>query len=219
MPRTILVTEGDSPLGATLVRLFLARGYTVITTRQRVGVADGGASARTSLAVAWNRRSPVSAHTALLTALNAFETIDEALLLEPPVSATPLLEDTSSADIELAMDNAKGPAFLGREMRAYFLRQNRGVLAWVSLGPTQGALQGAARECFRGLASAVLAEKATAGIIANGFKSETNDMGEYGAFIDKALEEKARSIAGRWFTCPGRGGFLQNMLSGPARKS
>jgi len=221
MPRTILVTEGDSPLGATLIRLFRGRGYSIIATRERISAADAGesgAAGKTILTLAWNRRSPVSAHTVLLTALNTFESIDEALILEPPVASTPRLEDTGSVDIESAMDNAKGPAFLGRELRSYFLRQTRGVLGWVSLGPAQGSIQGSVRECFRGLATGVLAEKSSPSLITNAFRSESNDAAEYGAFIDRTLEEKARSITGRWFTCPGRGGFLQSMLSGPARK-
>ena len=75
------------------------------------------------------------------------------------------------------------------------------------------------RECFRGIASAVLAEKAEPGIITNGFRAETADPAEYAAFIDKTLEEKARSLSGRWFICPGRRGFFQSMIAGGARKT
>ena len=222
MPRTILVTEGDSPLGATLARLFLGRGYSVITTHERLAAqnpAAAGPAGRASFAVAWNRRSPVSARTVLLGALNGFASIDEALILEPPSPAPSALSETASADIESALDIAKGPAFLGRELRAYFARQARGVLVWVSLGAPEGPLQTGLRECFRGIASAVLAEKAEPGIITNGFRAETADPAEYATFIDKTLEEKARSLSGRWFTCPGRGGFFQSMIAGGARKT
>ena len=214
MPRTILVTEGDSLLGTTLARLFRGRGYSVITTHER---PPAGGSV--SLAVAWNRRSPVSARTVLLGALNGFPSLDEALIIEPPTPSPSALADTGSADIESALDLAKGPAFLGRELRAYFARQARGVLIWVSLGMPEGPLQTGARECFRGIATAVLAEKAEPGIIANAFRAETTDPAEYASFIDRTLEEKARSLSGRWFTCPGRGGFFQSMMTGGARKT
>jgi hypothetical protein len=56
-------------------------------------------------------------------------------------------------------------------------------------------------------------------VLVNGFQSGGANIEEYAAFIDKTLEEKARKITGRWFTCPTRGGFLQGVLSGPSRKS
>jgi len=210
MPRTILVTEGDSPLGATLARLFLGRGYSVVTTHERATSepAPAGGAGRASLAVTWNRRSPVSARTVVLSALNAFASLDEVLILEPPSGSPAALADTASADIEAALDSVKGPAFLGRELWAHFLRQGRGVMAWVSLGPWQGPLQAGVREGFRGMASAVLAEKVEPGLIANAFRTESVDTAEYAAFIDRTLEEKARSLSGRWFSCPQRGGFF-----------
>src|SRR5208337_4259626 len=109
MPRTILVTEGDSDLGAALVRLFVSRGYAVAAAATRGGAFGGSDSVaasasargavRNPLAVSWNRRSPVSARTVVLSVLNAFETLDEALIVEPPFPAAPTLGEATSAEI------------------------------------------------------------------------------------------------------------------------
>jgi NAD(P)-dependent dehydrogenase (short-subunit alcohol dehydrogenase family) len=217
MPRTILVTEGDSPLGGALTRLLLARGFSVAALQERAPVASGertGSAPRPSLAVAWNRRSPVSAHTILLTVLNAFESIDDVLILEPPIPDGPSLREAQSADIERALDDAKGPMFLAREALSYFHRSGAGVLCMVSGGPSAGPVAGAARECFRGLAGSLLSGSGEQGVVANGFQTAGADPEEYAAFIDRTLEEKARKISGRWFAFQPRGGFLQGVLSG-----
>jgi NAD(P)-dependent dehydrogenase (short-subunit alcohol dehydrogenase family) len=214
MPRTILVTEADSPLGAALVRLFVARGYSVaaaIGSTRETRSAGGTAAAKSPVDVPWNRRSPVSARTLVLTVLNTFETLDEAVILEPPLPAGASLAETPSADIERAFDDSKGPVFLARELLGAFGSRS-GVLGFVSGGPASGAVESAAREAFRGLAASLLASPGGASVIANGFQCGAADPEGYAAFIDRTLEEKARKITGRWFSCP-RGGFLQGVLS------
>jgi NAD(P)-dependent dehydrogenase (short-subunit alcohol dehydrogenase family) len=207
MPRTVLVTECDAPLGAAIARLFLARGWRVAG----LGAAPGrsGPGPQASLAVAWNRRSPVSAHAAFLGVLNAFDTLDEVLIVEPPAPDHALLVDTPSAAIERALDDVKGPIFLAREALAHFLRTGAGVLSLVSAVPAAGAVAGAARECFRGLAGALLADPGVPGLVVNGFQSPGAELEEYASFVDRTLEEKARKISGRWFSYQPRGGFLQ----------
>jgi NAD(P)-dependent dehydrogenase (short-subunit alcohol dehydrogenase family) len=228
MHRTILVTEGDSPLGAALARLLLARGHAVAIaeTRSDAGRAARGAGSapggRGSLALSWNRRSPISAHTLVRDVLNAFGDLDEVLVLEPPCAAPALLLDTSSADIERGLDDAAGPAFLARESLGHFKRRGSGVLAMVSMGTAGSALEHMTRECFRGLASALLLPAAigpgTNSIMVNGFQAGSVELEEYAAFIDRTLEEKARKISGRWFSCQPRGALFQAVLSGQPRK-
>jgi NAD(P)-dependent dehydrogenase (short-subunit alcohol dehydrogenase family) len=216
MPRTILVTEGDSPLGGALTRMLLARGFSVAALQERAPAAGGERSSsatRSSLPVAWNRRSPVSAHTVMLTVLNAFDSIDDVLILEPPIPQSPSLREAQSADIERALDDAKGPMFLAREVLSYFHRSGAGVLCMVSGGPVSGPVASAARECFRGLSGSLLGGTGEQGVVANGFQSGGVEPEEYAAFIDKTLEEKARKISGRWFACQPRG-FLQGVLAG-----
>jgi hypothetical protein len=155
----------------------------------------------------------LSARTVLLNVLNTFDAIDEVLILEPPCATNPFLHGTSSVEIEKAFDDAKGPVFLAREALAYFLGRHSGVLCMVGMGPASSPLESGMRECFRGLSSSLLTANAEQGVVINGFQSGGVQMEEYVAFIEKTLEEKARKISGRWFTCQPRSGFLQGMKS------
>jgi len=225
MPRTVLVTEGDSQLGAALTRLLSARGLSVVKIVSALSSQTGAAAAaaesgagrapadRSPSTVPWNRRSPLSARTVLLNVVNMFDAVDEVLILEPPCGTHPTLHDMSSVEIERAFDDAKGPVFLAREALAHFLGRHTGVLCMVSMGASSSPLENGMRECFRGLSSSLLTANADPGIVINGFQSGGAQPEEYAAFIDKMLEEKARKITGRWFTCPSRSGFLQGMKS------
>jgi hypothetical protein len=224
MPRTVLITEGDSPLGGALTRLFAARGFVVIATRERSGsdaVLPSGSLAGVH-SVAWNRRSPVSARTVLLDALNLAGAhgqssgLDEAIILEPPPPGSAPLRDVSSADIERTFDDAKGPIFIARELLAHFTRRGSGVLSFVLGGSGAGPLQTGLRESLRGIASALLASPPAPTILMNGFQTSSTDVDEYAQFIDRTMEERARRISGRWFTCQPRGGFFRRMPPGAA---
>jgi NAD(P)-dependent dehydrogenase (short-subunit alcohol dehydrogenase family) len=221
MARKILVTEGDSPLGEALTRLLSARGLSVVklvSGETPPGTAagpnpPGTVSGQAPAAVPWNRRSPLSARTVLLNVLNTFDAVDEVLILEPPCAAHPTLHDMPSVEIERAFDDARGPIFLAREALAYFLGRHSGVLCMVSTGTGTSPLESSMRECFHGLCSSLLTANSGQGVVINGFQSGGVQPEEYAAFIEKTLEEKARKITGRWFTCQSRPGFLQGMKS------
>lgn len=211
MPRTVLVTEGDSPLGAALARLFAERGCNVVRTRVQSSAdpADADTAAGKTLTVSWNRRSPVSAHTVVRAALNAFSSIEEAFILEPPCTVgEKQLPKVESAAIEKAFDDARGPVFLAREILGLFSK-DAGVLCLVSGGPAVGPVEAGMRECFRGMASALLAETGKNGPVVNGFQQGDAEVADYAAFIDRTLEEKGRKLTGRWFTCSARVGLFR----------
>ncbi|MCX7040955.1 MAG: hypothetical protein NT005_17710 [Spirochaetes bacterium] len=217
MGRTVLITEADTPLGAALVRLFMAKGDRVAAAVGAGAPAGDGRAfaehrARPFISVAWNRRSPVSARNVMLATLNAFGDFDEALILEPPASAT-ALEQCPTAEIDKAFDDSRGAVFLARELLAHFKARGGGVLCMVgssSRAPDQTgpAVEQAVREAFRGFASALLASHATGALVLNGFQGYGTGPEEYAAFIDRTLEEKARKITGRWFTVQPRSGIL-----------
>jgi NAD(P)-dependent dehydrogenase (short-subunit alcohol dehydrogenase family) len=214
MPRTILVTEGRSALGAALVRILSARGHAVAFTTDGTPSADG-APADSPLSLSWNRRSPVSTRAVIVSLLNSLDTLDEVLVLEPPCTAAGPLERVGSADIERDFDDSKGTAFLCREVLASMQGRGQGILCFVSApaaGPGLGPVESAVHEAFRGFAASVMAAPGHPSIVANGFQCGTADPEGYAAFIDRTLEEKARKITGRWFSFPLRGGFLQGVF-------
>ncbi len=234
--RSVLITDGDTPLGAELVRLFSERGFRVATTtaletaRPDSGQADAKAADRPApalgvVSVPWNRRSPVSARNLLLSAVNALGAIDEALVLDASDVPGAPLHELSAADVEKAFDfSLKPPVFLARELLSYFMKRKEGVLALVSFcarpeNDPSPALERAVREGFKGFASSVLSAYPEAGFFVNAFQSIGAGPQEFAPFIEKTLEEKARKISGRWFTCQPKAGFLQGMLSSAVKKT
>ncbi len=220
MERAILVTEAQTPLGSALVRLLLARGLRVAAAvgspakggedDMRAG-AQGGWPAeyrgKPFLSLPWNRCSPVSAHALLAGVRGSFGSLEEALILEPPA---PGVEPGSwaSADVDRAFDGLKGPAFLARELLAYFATVGGGVIGLASLSPRAAdqagpPLEQAAREGFHGLAASLLAPRPGAGLLVNGFQAFGAEPDEFAAFIDRTLDEKGRKMGGRWFTLAG----------------
>jgi NAD(P)-dependent dehydrogenase (short-subunit alcohol dehydrogenase family) len=211
MPRTILVTEGDTPLGAELARLLVERGHSVASASDPADSERNAAESRNPLSLRWNRRSPVSARSVVLSVLNAFGKLDEALILEPAVPRPSQLDKMPSADIDRAFDDAKGPMLLVRELIAIFARVGAGTLGFVSGGAASGPVENATREAFRGLGAALMASPGP-GVVANGFQAGLAGPEEYAAFIDRTLEERARKVSGRWYSFPPRGGFLQGVF-------
>jgi len=215
MERTLLVSDADTPLGRELVRLFAARGFQVaaLVTGDQAHEFPGTGS-RPPLVVPWARRTPASARTAVLSTLNRFGALDEAVVLGLPQSPPTLPHELSSVEIEKAADLwLKGPAFLVRECLGHFLRQAGGVLSLACVSSRREdepspALERAALEGWRGFAAGVLGSYSEKAVFINGFRSHGAGPEEVAAFIDRTLEEKARRITGRWFSCQARGGIL-----------
>jgi len=215
MERIVLVSDADTPLGRELVRLFTARGHQVAAL---VGDARSpefpGTASRVPLVVPWSRRSPAGARAAVLSVLNRFGVLEEAVVAgAPPVPST-LPHELASIDIERAVDQGlKGPIFLVRELLGVFLRRGQGVLSLVCFSERRDdesgpALELAIQEGWQGFAAGVLDAYAEKSVFANGFKIAGVAHEEAAAFIDRSLEEKARRITGRWFTFQPRGGLL-----------
>jgi NAD(P)-dependent dehydrogenase (short-subunit alcohol dehydrogenase family) len=209
MERAVLVTEAQSPLGASLVRLLLGRGLRVaaaVDASSRSGEGGWPADYRLKpfLSLQWNRRSPVSAHALVASALASFGGLDDALVLEPP-SPQAGAGSMASADIDRALDDLKGPAFLVRELHASLSARGSGVLCFVSPWPRAAdeagpPLQQVVHEGFRGLAGALIPAGAGSPLLVSGFQAFGVEPGEFAQFIDRTLDEKARKTGGRWFT-------------------
>jgi hypothetical protein len=215
MERIVLVSDADTPLGRELVRLFATRGHQVAAL-----VADPrapefpGTGARAPLVVPWSRRSPAGARAALLSALNRFGVVEEAVVPgpRPAVAAPP--HELASLDVERALDDGlKGPIFLVRELAQEFLRRGRGVLSLVCHAERRDEDSGppidlAVQEGWQGFVAGVLDCYDGKTVLVNGYKAAGVGHEEAAAFVDRSLEEKGRKVGGRWFTLQPRGGLL-----------
>lgn len=215
MERIVLVSDADTPLGRELVRLCTARGHQVAAL-----VADArspefpGTGSRSPLVVPWSRRSPAGARAAVLSVLNRFGLLEDAVVPNARSWPPALPHELASSDIERATDHGlKAPLFLVRELLGVFRRQGRGVLSLVCFSERRDdepgpALDEAVLEGWQGFVAGVLdAYGAQKTLSVNGYLVTGVGHEEAATFIDRSLEEKGRRITGRWFSFQPRGGL------------
>ncbi len=215
MERIVLVSDADTPLGRELVRLYAARGHQVAALVGDARAADfPGTVGRAPLLVPWSRRSPAGARAAVLSALNRFGVLEEAVVPGPQPSLPTLPHQLASIDVERALDDGlKGPIFLVRELLGVFLRRGQGVLSLVCFSERRDdesgpAMDLAVHEGWQGFVAGVLDAYAEKSVFVNGIKAAGVAPEEAAAFVERSLEEKARKVTGRWFTVQPRGGLL-----------
>lgn len=215
MERIVLVSDADTPLGRELVRLCTVRGHQVAALVGDARSAEfPGTGSRAPLVVPWSRRSPAGARAAVLSVLNRFGVLEEAVVPNALPSPSALPHELTGPDIERPVDlGLKAPIFLVREVLGVLRRQGRGVLSLVCFSERRDddpgpALELAIQEGWQGFVAGVLdayaAEKA---LCLNGYKAAGVGHEEAAAFIDRSLEEKGRRITGRWFSFQPRGGL------------
>jgi NAD(P)-dependent dehydrogenase (short-subunit alcohol dehydrogenase family) len=215
MDRTLLVTDCDTALGSAIVRIFALKGFAIVTTASEDTPDSAAAVEAGSVTVLpWNKRSPISAHTLVRNALNKLGGLDDAIVLDVPRVPGLPIHELSAMDVDKAFDLfLKPPVFLVRELLAYFLEKKTGFLGLASFCAYAQdihapALEQAVREGFKGFASSFLSTYASSGVAVNAFQSFGAGAEEFAQFIDKAMEEKARKISGRWFTCRSKTGLF-----------
>lgn len=215
MERIVLICDADTPLGRELVRLCTARGHQVAAL-----VADArspefpGTGTRAPLVVPWSRRSPAGSRAAVLSVLNRFGVLEDAVVpnARPWPPAPP--HELAASDIERSTDHGlKAPIFLVRELLGVFRHQGRGVLSLVCFSERRDdepgpALDQAVQEGWQGFVAGVLDAYAGEKTLAiNGYQTTGVGHEEAAAFIDRSLEEKGRKITGHWFSFQPRGGL------------
>lgn len=218
MGRTVLISDAETPLGMELIDAYLRAGDAVVAAVSPQAARKPERSGESFLEVDWNRRSSLSARNVLLTAVNRFDAVDEAVILDFHSLPEKLVQELSSAEVESAFDAwVKGSVFLTREIMAHFTERGSGVLCLAAFSPQAAdspvpPLEGAIRGAYHGMARSLLATCASGPVTANAFQSYSSTPSEFARFLMKTLEEKARKISGRSFTLEPRQGFLQGLV-------
>jgi NAD(P)-dependent dehydrogenase (short-subunit alcohol dehydrogenase family) len=231
MGRVVLITDSDTPLGGELTRRCAERGEQVVATTSGLSQpAAAGANPPPAASpppaatlVEWRRRAPLSALNRLLSTLNAFDRVDEALVLNTPPGEKKLLHEIPLAGIEQALDHwVKGNLVLVREILRLFRRRKGGVLALINYSPLEtggilSPLESAIWGSFQAMTDSLLASYAEDAFILNGFESHAARPGEFAEFILSSLrsaadrQEKGGRITGRWFRFQVRSGLLSGL--------
>jgi hypothetical protein len=216
MSRTVLITDVDTPLGFDLSKTFLEQGDKVIGTvtasDKEINFKSLNSSSFTLRR--WQRSSPLSAKNLLLSIINDFNNLDEALLLQPPSLPAKLLHEVTTAEIEQGVDFwIKGNLFLLKEILYIFSRGRGGVLALINYSPKDSTgilppLESALRGGFQALAKSLFSSYSREDLHINGFESTTAQSGDFAHFIRQTLHERGRRVSGRWFRFQAKSGLF-----------
>lgn len=210
MEKRVLITGKTTPLGTLLVENFLSLGWKVVATVRQNEEKSGKTEVDSNLLVtAWNRRSPLAAKNVLLSGINEFGGIDEAIIIFPMDGENRPLHALPAAAIEAAVDGQiKSQLFMIKEVLGYFQREKRGQLSLVrqdagseTLPPLDAVCSGS----FRTLSSSLFTFYQNEPVMINSFESVTGDGKAFVDFIVRSLEEKARGSHGKRYTYSDKG--------------
>jgi hypothetical protein len=198
------------------VRRYLSEGYGVAATRSNQIRIDTPlvSEGEELFVIDWNRNSAISAKNVLLTAVNRFDRIDEALLLCTPELDRKLLQETSTETIDRAVDSwIKGSLFLIKAVLELYGQKQGGCLALIDHAPREEAavlppLESALRGGFTACAEAIFAGSGQQNIFVNGFESRSRQIEELADFIFDTMKNRGSRTTGKWYRFPPRSGIL-----------
>lgn len=216
MARIVFVSDVQTPLGEELVRRYLAAGASVAATRSNQETKESPLVSENDgfLLTDWNRRSPISTRNVMLSVLNRYGRVDEAVILQAPMVERGLLHETPYELIDRAVDVwIKGTLFLIKAMLESFGRSGGGSLVLVHHVPQEAGtdfppLEAALRGAFKSAAQSLFASNSQAGVRINGFESYSTQAREFAEFIVQTMQERGGRSSGKWFRYQPKGGFL-----------
>jgi NAD(P)-dependent dehydrogenase (short-subunit alcohol dehydrogenase family) len=193
MGRTVLVVEGETPLGRSLVRLLRQTGYRVVATYRKTDKAETNEDGADVLRAPWGKASPVSARNVMLKTMTACEHLDMAVFTFSPALQRVLLHEVDYVEMESVIDEwIRGTLFLMREVLDRLVRQGSGalVLAQSFTGanlaehaPLEAMVRGALHE----LTGAILGSYGGEGVSVYRFETSSARTDEYVRYIVKTL--------------------------------
>jgi NAD(P)-dependent dehydrogenase (short-subunit alcohol dehydrogenase family) len=221
----VLITDAQTPLGESLVKLYLAKGCAVAATRSNQQSVESPLVSKSEdfLLVDWSRRSPISTRNVLLSALNRFQRIDQAIVLLSPSLERGLLHELSYETVERAVDCwIKGTLFLLKSVLELYRRQSpqsECVLALVGLAAQEEGtpfppLEAALRGSFEATALSLFSSYNSPNIRVHGFQGFGPQLEGFAEYIVESLSAKSSGAPGRWQRFPARGRLLGGLKIG-----
>jgi len=213
MGRVVLISDVQTPLGEELARRYLAEGASVAVTRSNQQSRESPlVPAADFLLTDWNRRSPISTRNVLLSVVNRFGRIDEAVVLHCPAVEASLLSETTYESIERTVDAwLKGTLFLVKGLLETLAP--RGRLALVHYAPQEAGsglppLEGALRGAFKALAQSLMETGGPRGLPVHGLESFSTPARDFAGFIVETLGARGDKPSGKWLRFQPRSGLL-----------
>jgi hypothetical protein len=218
--KTILIAPFDGPIAAALAAEAARVGWSVAQALARApgqaGALPPGPQDDTVVGAAalhYDQRSFVSASALVLSAENAFGSIDAAALVFDPASAKADFLSAKPGELAaLVEERCAGPLFLARELARRFEARRSGRLMLLApesprdaaLGPVAAMADGA----FEGLGAGLFAAAAAGGWHAYGLRDASGQSDRFVRFAIELLSEARPTKAGRWLRYSGKSGIF-----------
>ncbi len=210
MNKSILITGRAAPITAELTMRAAAKGFTLATAADESGDSGNGVGELDERVryVGWNPALPISARRVLQEVCNAFERIDEALVVCTPLAPGTPFHELPPVVLQDAVDRAvSGALYMSKELIGYFARREAGVLSFVVHLPERELrtpLDAAVVGGFERLADGLFELYANEPLVLRGFRSAGSDPREFAEHIVAHLEEESPRGSGKWLRHSGR---------------
>ncbi|MBT3274908.1 MAG: hypothetical protein HN368_17270 [Spirochaetales bacterium] len=203
MEKCIFISPGDTILGRELTDRADKNGNQVISAVTEDLDLPEDKQDQSPLYCRWNRRSLLSARNAVLAGLNAFETIDTAIIIHETVQDENPIHELAPVIIEQSVDVLmKSHFFMLREILSVFVRRGGGTLALVHYSPgeyTQLPLCAASSSAFRSAADSLCTLYQNENIRINSFDCSKEKPEGFANYIFQTLTGKAAGSHGKWY--------------------
>jgi NAD(P)-dependent dehydrogenase (short-subunit alcohol dehydrogenase family) len=162
--------------------------------------------------IAWNPRSPLSARTVVMDALNNLGSLDEVIIAFFADTGKNEFHDMPFADMEKIVDDSiKSYFFLVKEIFAALRGQKKGVLCFAHHdggAEVLPPLQAAASAAFRSFASSLFAQYQNEPFTLYGYCSSSAETRAFARFLSESAGNRTQKTARRWVRFSGKTGFF-----------
>ena len=205
MQKAVLVTGGESPMGAKLIEKLLEKDYRVAasTDISSKEVMPPKLTSENLVRLVWNPGSWFSAKTVAREVIRKYQRLDAAWILHCPPWDLRSFADIGSADIERVLEHVvKGAIALTREILP-LLEETSGFLGLIAAHGSGGALNALAEGAFLGFAEAIIKETSPR-IWSCGMQSPSPDDAAFTESIVNLCEDRPPKLRGRWYCHTGK---------------
>lgn len=199
MKKNILITGQNKLLKKSLTDIFLNKGYHVITTHTE----KQKTKTKALHIIPWNMRSPLSTKNVLLDAASQQGDLDEIIILFPWAQIIKPFHETSSAEIEWAVDiELKSNLFIIKESIAHLQKEKGGTLSLVYYIPGTEILpplDALGSGGFTGLVKSLFTFYQNEKTSINSYVSSSTETEEYAEYIFKTIDERQKPVHGKYY--------------------
>ncbi len=214
MSKTVLILGSETHLGRKLIEVYLNSACQVIAPVMTTQETLKGSERENLLVIPWNRSSLVSAKTVVREVIRNFNTLDEAVIVNPEHTENMRLEELGTETLDEALyASVSGTLYLVKEILNCFAKQNSGRIAFAETEKSLNSdalLPAVVRGAFHNMAESLLLA-GDENSLRCGFTSRLTEMEDYAQFIKGILESEDPKINKEWLLFSEKKNLFQSL--------